>query len=58
MLSIPAHFYHDNPTFKYIESEGFDLIVSILTVLVFFIPIVTSILFNYPKRNTEVKEEE
>lgn len=58
LLSIPAHFYHDNPTFKYIESEGFDLIVSILTVLVFFIPIVTSILFNYPKRNTEVKEEE
>lgn len=57
LLSIPAHFLHDNAVFKYIESEQFDLIVSILTVLVFFIPMLTSYLFNYPKKNTIIDDE-
>jgi len=57
LLSIPAHYSHNMPIFKYIESEHFDMIVSIITVLVFFVPVITSLLFNYPKRH-EIKEEE
>ncbi len=53
LLSLPAHFLHDSEAFKYIESERFDMIVSLLTVLVFAIPIVTSMLFNYPKKHID-----
>ncbi|MCB0507241.1 MAG: TerC family protein [Chitinophagales bacterium] len=59
LLSIPAHFYHDNPTFQFIESEHFDMLVSVITFLVFFVPIITSALFNFPKRHitTDIIEE-
>ncbi len=57
LLSFPAHFYKENPVFHFIESEHFDMIISIVTVLVFFIPIMTSVLFNYPKRNKNVHSE-
>ena len=52
LLSIPAHFYKEIPVFQYIESERFDMIISMVTVLVFFIPVVSSVLFNYPKRKS------
>lgn len=52
LLSFPAHFYKEYAIFQYIESEGFDLIVSIITVSIFFIPVITSLLFNYPKKHT------
>ncbi|HNA38267.1 MAG TPA: DUF475 domain-containing protein [Chitinophagales bacterium] len=58
LLSIPAHYLKDSTTFKYIESEHFDLIVSIITVLVFFLPVISSILFNYPKRNLSASNDE
>jgi YkoY family integral membrane protein len=48
-LSLPAHFFHESPIFKFIESERFDLIISLLTFMTFFIPIITSRLFNFPK---------
>lgn len=51
LLSFPAHFYKDHPVFHFIESEHFDLCISILTVSIFFLPIVTSVLLNVPKRN-------
>ena len=51
MLSFPAHFLKGNTTFQYIESEHFDMIISIITVLIFAVPIITSFLFNYPKKN-------
>lgn len=51
LLSLPAHFFHDNPVFKFIESERFDLYVSITTVAIFLVPILSSYLFNFPKRH-------
>lgn len=57
LLSFPAHFYKENPVFHFIESEHFDMIISVVTVLVFFIPIMTSVLFNYPKRNKNIHSE-
>jgi YkoY family integral membrane protein len=38
-----SRFYH------FLNSEETDLYVSILTVLIFFVPVLTSLLFNYPK---------
>lgn len=38
-------FYH------FINNEETDLYVSIATVLIFFIPVLSSLLFNYPKSN-------
>ncbi len=58
LLSIPAHYCTDMPIFKFIESEKFDLFVSILTVLVFFVPVITSILFNYPRHHSIEKDKE
>ncbi|HUM52052.1 MAG TPA: TerC family protein [Chitinophagales bacterium] len=57
LLSFPAHFLHNSVAFKFIESERFDLIISFVTVLVFAIPIVTSFLFNFPKKNNSIKTE-
>jgi YkoY family integral membrane protein len=51
LLSFPAHFYKDLAFFKYVEGEHFDLIISMVTVSIFFIPVITSFLFNYPKKH-------
>ncbi|QQR98520.1 MAG: TerC family protein [Sphingobacteriales bacterium] len=48
-LALPAHFFHESPVFRFIESEKFDLVISIVTFLTFFIPIMTSRFFNFPK---------
>lgn len=50
LLSFPAHFYKEIPIFYFIESEHFDMVISLITVLVFVVPIITSALFNYPKK--------
>jgi len=58
--SIFTHFYPGSPVSHFIEGERTDLLVSIFTVAVFIIPVVTSVLFNYPKKNTgeaEVAEQ-
>jgi hypothetical protein len=34
------------------ESRTADIMTSIITVLIFFLPILTSLLFNVPKRNS------
>lgn len=36
----------------YIEGEKADLYISITTVVIFFLPLLTSLLFNFPKRKT------
>ncbi len=54
LFSIPAHFYAGMPIFKFIESEHFDLFVSLITVLIFIVPIITSLVFNYPKHKKDI----
>jgi YkoY family integral membrane protein len=51
LLSLPCHFAGDAPWAKMIESEGADLLVSILTAGFFFIPLLTSKFMGWPKRN-------
>jgi YkoY family integral membrane protein len=48
-LALYTHFFKDSHEFaKILESEHTDLWVSIGTMLVFFVPILTSILFGFP----------
>lgn len=58
LLSFPAHFFKENPIFHFIESEHFDMVISLVTVLIFVVPIISSALFNYPKKNTEIKDSD
>jgi YkoY family integral membrane protein len=51
-LSLPCHFFEHEPWAKLIESEGADLLVSILTASFFFVPILSSRFFDFPKRKT------
>lgn len=51
MLSIFEHFYPESSFSKFLSSHTTDMGISILTVSIFFIPIFTSILFNFPRKN-------
>lgn len=48
--SLFTHFYPESAISHIIDSEKTDLFVSVFTVLIFIIPIVTSLMFDYPKK--------
>jgi len=50
--SLYVHYYDSTPVAKFMESETADIAVSIFTVAIFLIPVVTSLLFNFPKKHT------
>lgn len=50
VLSLYEHFYPESDLTKVLESEKTDGIISALTIAVFFIPVLTSLLLGYPKR--------
>jgi len=52
LMSLYEHFYPDTATSKFLGSHTADIATSILTVAIFFIPILTSILFNFPKKSS------
>ena len=49
-LALPCHFLEDHPWAVWFEGETADLIVSIITASFFFVPILTSRFFDWPKR--------
>jgi YkoY family integral membrane protein len=49
--SLFTHFYPESGLSHAIEGEKTDLFVSIFTVAIFILPVLSSILFNFPKRN-------
>lgn len=49
-ISIVTHFFPASSISKFLDSESTDLLVSAMTVAIFAIPLLTSILFNYPKK--------
>lgn len=54
LLSLFEHFYPSHEVSLFLGSHIADIGVSVLTVAIFFIPILTSLLFNWPaKNNTE-----
>jgi YkoY family integral membrane protein len=58
LASLPCHFYPDSTFAKLVESERADMYMSLVTVLMFVIPVLTSWLFNVPKRNTVASDAE
>jgi YkoY family integral membrane protein len=50
-LSLFEHYQPESGITKFLESHTADIAVSVLTVAIFFIPILTSVLFNFPKHN-------
>ncbi len=52
LLSLYEHFYPEAAFSKFLASETADIAVSILTVAVFFVPLITSRLFNVPHRHS------
>ncbi len=52
LLSILEHFQPEFPVSKFLGSHAADITLSVLTVTIFFVPIITSLLFNFPKKNT------
>lgn len=51
MLSLYEHFYPETAATRFLESHEADWATSILTVSIFLIPLITSWLFNYPKKH-------
>jgi YkoY family integral membrane protein len=49
-LSLYEHFFPASPVSKFLSSHAADLGISIITVAIFFVPIITSGLFNWPKK--------
>jgi len=55
-LSLVEHYYPEGKVSLFLGSHSADIGISILTVAIFFIPIITCLLFNVPKKHTETKE--
>lgn len=51
-LSLSEHFYPETELSEFLSSHTADVLVSVLTASIFFIPIMSSLLFNFPKRQT------
>jgi YkoY family integral membrane protein len=49
--SLYTHFYPDTTLAHAIEGEQTDMYVSIFTVGIFVLPVLSSLLFNFPKKN-------
>ncbi len=50
-LSVYEHYYTESPLAQLLESETADWVTSALTLGVFFIPVLTSNLFNFPRKH-------
>lgn len=51
-LSLYEHFYPESGFSKFLSSHTADIGISVLTVAIFFIPILTSMFFNIPKKQS------
>ncbi|HEX8575135.1 MAG TPA: DUF475 domain-containing protein [Flavobacterium sp.] len=56
-LSLVEHFYPQSLVSAFLGSHSADIGISVLTVSIFFVPILTSIFFNYPKKNVVSNDE-
>lgn len=51
LASLYTHYAEGSALARFIDSESLDLLVSVFTVAIFIVPVVTSYLFNYPRKN-------
>jgi YkoY family integral membrane protein len=50
--SLYTHFYPHTELTQVLDSEHTDMLISLFTVGIFVVPVVSSLLFNFPKKNT------
>ena len=55
LLSLYEHFRPEDTISKFLSSTSADWATSILTVSIFFMPILTCLLFNYPKKAESIQ---
>ena len=55
VLSLYEHYYPESAISKFLSSHSADITISVLTVGIFFIPIFTSLLFNFPKKQENIE---
>ena len=51
LLSLYSHFAPESAVSQFLDSRTADIAMSATTVLIFFVPIITSSLFNFPEHN-------
>lgn len=56
LASVYTHYAGGSALAQFLESESLDLLISIFTVAIFIIPVISSYLFNYPKKSVEGAE--
>ena len=56
VLSLYEHFYPETSFSKFLGSHAADIGISVITVSIFFIPILTSTFFNFPKKADSLKD--
>lgn len=56
ILSLYEHFFEGTPFANFLGSHTADIVTSLLTVGIFIVPMLTSILFNFPKKTVEGAE--
>jgi YkoY family integral membrane protein len=54
-LSLYEHFFPESGVSKFLSSHTADIGISVLTIAIFFVPILTSMFFNFPKK--QAREE-
>jgi YkoY family integral membrane protein len=54
--SLITHFYPESEISRILDSETTDLVISIFTVVIFILPVLTSVLFNFPKKSSAPEE--
>lgn len=52
VLSLIEHFYPESSLSLFLSSHTADIGISLITVLVFFVPIITSLVFNFPEKRS------
>jgi len=50
-ISVAEHFYPETAFVRFMEGREADIITSGVTVAIFFIPVLTSFLFNFPRND-------
>ncbi len=55
VLSLYEHFQPESTLSKFLGSHTADIVTSLLTIAIFFIPILTCLLFNFPKKRISEK---
>jgi YkoY family integral membrane protein len=54
-MSFYEHFYPTSQITDMLESHRTDWLTSVITISIFFIPVLTSVLFNFPERKQAAK---